>query len=182
MADPVTATMAGVSIATTIGGGIMSAQGAAQKDDATAAMYNYKAAVAAQNQKVAAQNALYETQRGGVMAQEAGMKAAQQLGLITAGQAASGIDVNSGTAKDVRTSQLEEAQTTEGTIRGDAARRAYGYQVQGLNFAQEGVLDTSSAGFAKDQETYDVASSLLGAGSSVADKWMTFKKAGVFSG
>ena len=179
MADPVTI-MAVTSMGLSAAGAGVSFLGAKETAGAQENMYAYKAAVAQQNQQITAQNAAYETQRGGVAAQRSGLEAAQKLGLITAAQAASGIDVNTGTSTAVRTSQLEGAQTEQATIRNDAARRAYGFEVQGLNEQQQAQLDIMSGKAVKAALPYQEAESLLGGASSVSDKWMRFKQQGVF--
>ena len=70
MADPISIAAMGMSAAS----GIVGAFGAAQKDDATSAMYNYKAGVAQANQQVAQQNADYAIQVGGVKAEQEGIE------------------------------------------------------------------------------------------------------------
>jgi len=182
MADPVTLGMAAVSIGSTIFGGIEGAKGAAQKADAQTAMYGYKAAVAQANQRVAAQNAQQAIQEGGVAGQFAGLQGAQQLGHMTTAQAASGLAVGGGSAALARAGQQAGIQTGEAMTAYDAARKAYGYQVQGMNFAGEAGLDIAGGQFAQQAKGLDVASILGGTTSSVADKWMQYQKAGVFSG
>ena len=180
--DPVTIGMAAVSIGSAIYGGIESAKGAAQKADAQTAMYGYKAAVAQANQRVAAQNAQQAIQEGGVAGQFAGLQGAQQLGHMTTAQAASGLAVGGGSAALARAGQRAGIQTGEATTAYDAARKAYGYQVQGMNFAGEAGLAAMGGQEAQVAKGYDVASVLGGTASSVADKWMQYSKAGVFSG
>ena len=174
--------MAGVSLGTSLLGGIIGAKGAEQKADAQTAMYGYKAAVAQANQKIAMQNAQQAIQEGGVAGQFVGLRGRQELGQITAAQGASGIQLGSGSAARVRAGQIAGIQTGEATTAYDAARKAYGYQVQGMNFAGEAGLDIAGGQFAQQAKGLDVASILGGATSSVADKWMQYSKAGVFSG
>ena len=180
--DPVTIGMAAVSMGSTIYGGIEGAKGAAQKADAQTAMYGYKAAVAQANQRVAAQNAQQAIQEGGVQAQFAGLRGAQEYGHLIGAQAASGLQLGTGSAGRVAASQRAGIQTGEATTAYDAARKAYGYQVQGMNFAGEAGLAAMGGQQAQAAKGYDVASVLGGTASSVADKWMQYSKARVFSG
>src|SRR5882672_4548745 len=105
MADPFTLALigAGTSI---IGGGVQ-AYGAMQKGAADQGMYNYQAGVAQLNQKIAMQNAAYAQQAGGSAAYQSGLKTAFTRGQQKVDQAASGIEVGSGSAAAVRKSTTE---------------------------------------------------------------------------
>jgi hypothetical protein len=153
--------------------------GAKEQGAAEQQMYAYKAAVAQQNQKIAAQNAQNAIVTGGNQAMFSGLKAAQQMGLITAEQAASGIALTGGSAADVRKGQLMGAQTEEAQIRNEAAWRAHGFQVEGLTQQEAATMDVMSGQAAKTAAGYQEASSLLGGASSVSDKWMKFSQQGV---
>jgi hypothetical protein len=179
MADPVTMTMAGISMAASAGGGILGFLGAKEQGAAEQQMYQYKAAVAQQNQKIAAQNAQNAIVMGGNQAMFSGLKAAQQMGVITAEQAASGIALTGGSAADVRKGQLMGAQTEEAQLRSEAAWRAHGFEVEGLTQQEAATMDIMSGQTAKTAAGYQEAGSLLGGASSVADKWMKFSQQGV---
>ena len=178
MADPISMATMGVTAA----GGILGAFGAAQKDEATAAMYTYKAGVAQANQQIAAQNAGYELQRGAVQEEFAGLRGAQTMGQMRVAQAESGLDIHGGSAALTRASQTAGTQTEEAQIMNEAQRRAYGYQVEGMNMAAAAQLDTMSAKATQAQEPFDVAGSLLGAASSVGSKWMAYSRSGSLGG
>ena len=177
MADPISIAAMGMSAAS----GIVGAFGAAQKDDATSAMYNYKAGVAQANQQVAQQNADYAIQVGGVKAEQEGLKGGQVLGQEKAAGGASGFDVASGSGVIARTDQNKAIRESEGIIVNDAARKAYGYKIEGMNFGAEATLDTASAQYTQQQKGFDVASSLLGGATSVADKWAKFSRVGALT-
>ena len=178
MADPVTI-MAGVGMAASAAGAGVSFLGAKEQGAAEQQMYAYKAAVAQQNQKIAAQNAQNAIVMGGNQAMFSGLKAAQQMGVITAEQAASGIALTGGSAADVRRGQLMGAQTEEAQLRSEAAWRAHGFQVEGLTQQEAATMDIMSGQTAKTAAGYQEAGSLLGGASSVADKWMKFNQQGV---
>src|SRR5882672_9130234 len=120
MADPFTLALigAGTSI---IGGGVQ-AYGAAQKGAADQAMYGYQAGVAQLNQKIALQNAAYAQQAGGSAAYQSGLKTAANRGQIMAAQAASGIDVGSGSSAAVRKSTTELGVYDQNLIRTNYAK------------------------------------------------------------
>lgn len=169
----------GSMVATAVGG-ITSAFGAIQGGGAEAAMYNYRAGVAQLNRQIAQQNAEYEVKAGEVQAQEVGMKTRYEVGRIRAAQGASGLDVNKGSAADVRISQEEIGEEDQATTRANAARRAYGYEVEGMGYQAESRLDVAAGEQARTSGYIKAASSLLGGASSVADKWYQGRSVGLF--
>lgn len=143
----------------------VSAAGAIQQGQAQAASSSYQAAVAANNAKTAEQNAVYTTLAGEQQSQQEGLKAGQRQGLIKASQAASGIDVNSGSAVDVQSSQRAADRLSEETVAQNAALRAYGYRTQGTGFQAQAGLDKAAADEAPIAAAFGAAGGLLkGAG------------------
>jgi hypothetical protein len=82
------------------------------------------------NKNVALQNANYERDVGEIDATQAGMKSRAELAQAKAGQGASGIDVNSESSTAVRESMIELGNYDQMMIRSNAARKAYGYEVE----------------------------------------------------
>jgi hypothetical protein len=175
MADPVTIGLAAA------GAGV-AAFGASQKADATTAMYNYKAGVAQANAAYADANAQYAIEEGAVKEQQYGIAGAQTLGHIRVAQAASGLDVNTGTGRDVVKSEIAGIQQGENIITYDAAKKAYGFSIQAANFKDEAQFDTASGKNVQSEKWFDIGASLLGGASSVSGKWTKFAQAGVGSG
>lgn len=180
MADPVSA-MAVISMGTTAAGGIVNAFGTAQKADAQTAMYNYKAGVAQANAAIAEQNVVYSQEEGAIKATDVGLKGQQELGHIETAQAASGLDVNTGTAAQVRRSEVAGIQESEGIVTYDAAKKAYGFSIQAADFRNEAQFDVMSGENVQAAKGFDIASSLLGGATSVADKWTKYSQSGIFS-
>src|SRR6266481_1626154 len=104
MADPFT--WAAIGAASSIAGGGISAIGALGKGASDQAMYNYQAGVAQLNQKIALQNAAYAQRAGGSAAYQSGLKTAATVAQQKVDQAASGIEVGSGSAAGVRQSTI----------------------------------------------------------------------------
>lgn len=175
--DPITI-MAGASLATTAIGAGVSAYGAYQGGQAQKQMYDYKAAVAQVNQQIAKQNADYALHAGEVEAQQAGMKLRSEIGQIRAGQGASGLDIASGSAPLVRDSATRVGQENIAIIRSNAAKRAYGYEVEAMEHGAESTLDTVAGANAKTAGTISAIGSLLGGASSVSSKWVGYKTSG----
>lgn len=179
MADPVT--MAAVSIGGSAISGAMGAAGAEQQGQAQSQMYQYQAGVAQINQQIANQNAQYAIAAGESKAQMAGIKTSQEIGAEKAGQGASGLDVNGVSATRVRESTLDVGSLDEATIRSNAARESYNYTVQGWQQGQQAIMDQMAASNAKSAGDMNAMSSIIGGASSVANKWLSYSKAGIFS-
>lgn len=151
---------AGVSAAGKLFGGL-SASNAAK----------YQAAVAQNNAIIARQNAEYATQAGQAEAEKSSMRGAANLASIKTGQAASGINVNTGSAVDVQESAREVNKLDTDTTLNNAALKAYGYRTQATGFEAETKLDKSAATSDLIGGGLGAAGSLLGDASSLSFKW-----------
>ena len=171
---------AAASIAMAVIGGAVSYEGAQQNAAAQKASADYQAQVAGVNAKVAQQNADAANQQGEFNATQASMKAKAQVGAIMAQQGANGLDVNSGSNVDVRSSAAQMGQLDAVSIRSNAARQAYGYETQADSYTMQAGLDTMQGQAASTAGDYAGASSLLGAGSSAAGSGAKFTKDGIF--
>lgn len=153
-----------------LGAGVK-AYGSIQAGQAKQAQSMFQASIATRNQLIATQNADYSRQVGEVDAQTAGIKTSQTVGLEKAGQGASGLDVNFGSAAQVRDSTQEIGWHDQQVIRSDAARKAYSYTQEAVN---QGIQSQMYMKAGEDAETageIGATSSILGGMSSTADKW-----------
>lgn len=173
-------TLAAISIAGSAGSGIMGAIGAGTKADAEAASYNYKAAVADNNAKIAKMNADQATFAGGVAAQSNDLKTKNMVATQLVTQAANGLDVGSGTNVNLRESAAALGHLDTLTILSNAAKNTQGFKAQGMNFEAEAGLNRASAQNAETAGSIDIMKSLLGGATGVADKWVGYKSKGVF--
>lgn len=178
MADPVS--IAGLSMGLSAGGGILNAFGANQKGKATQAMYNYQAGMADFRRKIDLQNRDYALQVGEDTAARYGIKAAATQGTTKAVAGASGIDVSSGSKAAVVKSEQKVAAMDMATIRNNAARRAYGYEVEAAAEEQQAGLYRMAGTNARAASKFDVASSLISGATSVASKWYQASSGGIF--
>lgn len=169
MADPVTLTLIGITAAA-VGGGI-TAYGQHQSGQAQGAMYNYQAGVAKINQQIKQQDSEYFRDVGEVQAEESGMKTRAQVSQIKSNQSGSGIDVNTGSPAAVRESQIAIGQQDERIIRSNAARRAYGAEVEGVNLGAQSTVYGMSASNAKTSGDIKATGTLISTAGSVAGKW-----------
>lgn len=150
--------IAGISIAA-IGLGL-SAYGTVQQANAAKDAANYQSKVAAGNEQVAAQNATAAGAAGEAKAAISEQKTRAAVGAELAAQGSSGVDINSSTARAVRTSEDMTGQLDAQTIRSNAARQAYGYEVQGSGFQNNAAADTSTG-------KNDSSGGYIGAGSGL---------------
>lgn len=178
MADPATMTM--VSMGMSAAGGLLGAGSAKQSAAAESRMYDYKAGIALQNKRIEEQNRDYAFKVGEQEAGRYGIKARQNIGSIKAAQSGTGLDVNTGTAAQVRESAHDIAAMDMATIRQNAARQAYGYSVKAWEAGQEARLYGMASENAKAAGKTNAIASLLSGATSVSSKWQQAKQTGIY--
>ena len=178
MADPVTLGTIGLASSGVSGvAGIFSSlMGVGAKADA----YKYQSSMAMYNAAIAKQNQKYALDVGEQQAERQGIAGAAQAGQIKAGQAASGVDVNSGSAKDVQTSQHLVSQMDLNTIREKAAKTAYDFSVQATNYENQAKGLNKAASNARTEGVLGAVSSFIGTVGSVSSKWMQGQQLGMW--
>lgn len=144
--------------------------------------YMYQAGVAEVNKKIALQNADFARETGEKEAQSFGTKVAYRRGDIKVNQAASGLNVNSGSNLEVQRSQELTDATDMATIRDSAARRAYGFETEAASQDAQSKAYKSAAKNAKTSGFIGAMTSLVGGATSVADKWTQGKQLGLWGG
>lgn len=169
-----------VGLGSSLAGGLLSAQGAMAGGEAAQRMYNYRAQVAMINSQIDQQNADYELNKGEIQVQQYGMKSAQQQGQIRASQGASGIDVNSGSTKDVQTSQRLVSNMDMAQIRSNAAKVAYDYRTQSTYDQSQAGLDVMAGEDAMTEGRYKAAGSLISTAGNVSSKWLAGQQSGLW--
>lgn len=175
-------TLGAVGLGTSLAGGIMQAFGAKRQGEANAQMYAYQAQVAKYNADIDKQNADYARYVGERSAANFGLKQRQVEGQVRTGKAASGLDVNSGSAVDVQASARKVGQMDMATIRENAAKTAYDYEVKAVNdINQAGLYDAASSN-AKSAGNLNMMASLISTAGSVSSKWMAGAQSGLWNG
>lgn len=166
------------SLASTIGGGIFGAIGGilGGQDAAKAAKYN--ARMEAQNAAVAKVNANIAGEAGAEQAAISSQKTREEAGAVRATRAASGIETNSGSGVDVDASVRELGQLDAMTIRSNAAKEAYGYQVQAANHMAQSNLDKEEASNDLEAGWVKGAGTFLGSVADAGDQYSKFLAAG----
>lgn len=168
----------GASTAMQAMGSISSAMGSSQSAGAQAGAYTYNSEIAQQNQEIANQNAELASESGEQQAAAQELKNRATVGSIKANQAASGIDVNQGSAVDVRASAAELGQLDAMNIRAEAARQAYAYQNQAQSYGEQSALDLASASNAKGAGRISETSTILGGLTSASANWARYMQNG----
>lgn len=157
---------------------VVAASGAQQAAAANRDSANFRAQVSLNNQQISQKNSELATAAGAEQAAEQGLKTKAVVGKIKAAQAASNIDVNSGSAVDVRSSASELGQLDALTVRSNAARAAYGFDVQASNYGAQSQLDRAEAKNATQAGDINALSSLLGGASQGASQYKTWSMMG----
>ena len=181
-AAAVGANLGAIGAITSIGAAGVGAVGAIEQGNATSAADNYNAKIAKANAQIATQSANYAGAAGTAQAEQAGLQSRSKLGAIVANEGASGVDINSGSNLQVQSSARELGELNAITIRSNAARTAYGYQVQGANDTAQSQLDTFAANNATTSGDIGEGSTLLGGLGSAASNYAKFTMNGGGSG
>ena len=163
--------MAFVAAAAAALGAVVSAYGAISQGQATAAADKYQAQVAANNAIIANQNAEYAIQSGQAKATTQGLQNRAQMGRVVAAEAASGVDVNTGSAADVQTTQREIGNVDTAQVVNNAAITAYGYRTQETNFQANSQLLAAEAPQAAAAGDIAAAGGLLSSAGSLGSQW-----------
>lgn len=169
-----------IGIGASLAGGLLSAFGAEKQGAAQQQMYNYRAQVAKINADINRQNAAWSRTKGEAEAVQYGAKAAQQRGAIRVAQAASGLDINSGSNKLVQESQEKIKDMDMDTIRSNAAKIAYDYDTKATMDDNQAELDVISGSNAKSAGDLGAIGSIIGTVSGVSSKWQQGRTTGLW--
>ncbi len=144
----------------------MSALGSIAQGQQQSASAKYNAQIAENNAKIAAQNATFAGEEGAVNTEIAQQKTRSNVADIKVAQAANGVNVNTGSAVDVRASAAELGELNAMNIRSNAARQAYGYQTQAASDKAQAALDRQEASYDKSAGLIKGATTLIGGAAS----------------
>lgn len=168
-------TLPAVLAAAGVAGAGITAFGSYESGQANSKAEAYQAQVAANNAAIAQQNARLDIQAGETAATNKGLQTRSKVGSEKASQGASGIDVNTGSAADVRTGTEELGQLDALTIRSNAAKQAYGQMVTATSDTAQNELLTSESSQSAEAGEIGAAGSLLSGVSSVGRNYAGFQ-------
>ena len=162
-------------LAVGLAGAAVSAFGSVEAGNAAKASSDYQAQVARNNATIANQNVAWTAESGESKVAAQGMKTAANVGATKAAQGASNIDVNSGSASNVRVAEGKLGALDALTIRSNNSREAYGYEVASVSDTAESGLLTQQG--KQQQIAGDIGgvSSFLSGASSVGSKYATMQ-------
>lgn len=169
--DPVSLMVIGAVGAATTAAGTLAA------GSSTAAADAYQAQVANNNAQLATQQGKLDIQSGEIAAVDSGLKTKAAVGSEKASQGASGIDVNSGSAADVRAGTASMGMLDALTIRSNAAKKSYSDEVTAQSDTSQGVLDTYAGESAKTGSEIGAAGTLLSGASTVGGNYLKLQNA-----
>lgn len=175
-------TLADTSIGMSAGGTGFSLFGDLLKGMSSANMYNYQGGIASMRAKFAEQNADYAIMAGEKEGQRYGMKAGFTGAKIKVAQAASNIDVGRGSHVDVQRGHQKVTGMDLEQIGENAARRAYGFQVEAAGERAKAKAYDMAADNSMLSTIFNMGSTLMTGGTSVASKWMQAKQLGIYGG
>lgn len=158
-------------------GTAVSVVGQMQNAAAQQKVANYQAQVAENNALLAKEQAKQTTAAGEAATMQQQMKTRATVGAIRAAQGASGVDVDTGSNVDVRSSAAELGQLDALTIRSNAARQAYGYETGATSQQAQAGLDRAAGAQAGTAGLFGAAGSLLSGASSIASQYTGWKLA-----
>jgi len=168
------AAIAPIALVGAIAGAGISAYGQYSSMEAQSSNAAYQAQVAANNAKQAMLNAGMETQAGEIEAANQGLKTRGAVGMTKARQASSGIDVNTGSAPKVRAAESELGMLDALTIRSNAAKKAYGYEVAATSDTAESGLLTQESKQASDAAPVAALGTFLSGASSAGGSYAKY--------
>jgi len=150
---------AAIALGVGLAAATVSGIGSYEQGQAASKASAYQSQVAAQNAQIATQNANFAGAEGEQNTATSEMQNRATTSTIKANQAANGVDVNSGSAVNVRASSAEVGELNALNIRANAARQAYGYETQASQQTGQSQL------YAAESSNENTASYLSGAGS-----------------
>lgn len=165
-------TAAAISAGASVGGLGLQAAGKLKGGGASNAASQYQAQVA-RNNAIALRQMADRTVAGGLVnADVSSLRSAANVGAIKAKQGASGIQVNSGSAVDVRAGAAQAGQFDAETVLRNADLQAYGYRVKAQQEEAQAGLYEQGGAQAQSAGEIGAAGSLLGAASAVPWTWL----------
>ena len=170
--------LAGVGAVASLASGVMGAVSASKTAAAEQANANYQSQVAANNAQLATRQAQVTSAAGAQQASNSSMQGRAIEGQIVANQAASGVDVTTGSNAQVQQSQGMLTQLNANTIRSNAANQSYSYMTQATSDTAQSGLYSQQANQAAASAPFGIASSLLSGASGVTKQFQQWQSVG----
>jgi hypothetical protein len=163
--------MAVVAAVASIAVSTLSAVGQLKQAQAARKQGNYVGAIEDQNAKFSEMQADDAIARGYEAAFKRRIETNQLAGTSRAAMAAQGIDVNTGSALDIQENNQRIGELDMVTIKNNAARQAWGYQVEALQHRQQAHLARIGGANLGRNYNYSAGSTLLTGGAQAYGIW-----------
>ncbi len=157
-------------------GAIGSAIGTYQQSKSLRSQLRYQAAIAEINQRLSESSAQQAMQQGHQQVAATTMRYGAVKSSQRAAMAANGVDLGVGSAAEVQASTDILKDIDKNTIEANAIRQAFGYRTQGTGFANQALMDRTSASSISPASSG--FSTLLGSATKVAGSWYMLDKVG----
>ena len=158
--------MCELTTALLIGSTLIGGYAQIQAGNAQAAASKYNAQVAEMNATLADRAAKDALERGAAEEQRKRMEIAAIQGRQQAAMAANGVDLTFGSPLDTLVDTATMGELDALTIRRNAAREAYDYETQGVNYRADATLSRMNASAAKTGGYLGAAGTILGGGAT----------------
>lgn len=161
-----------------IAGGLSSAIGAYYSASTQKQNLKHSAAMAEINARIAQLGAESQLMQGQSEVAKLTMQAGQLKSRQKVALAANGVDLGVGSAAEIQASTDMMKEIDANTIKANAARSAWGYQNQALNFRSKAAADRAAA--SGINPFMSATTSLLGDAGQVASQWYGLQQQGAF--
>lgn len=166
------------AIGLTVAGGVMQAGGQMAAGDAASQAASYRAQVRENNALIAEQNAKWEAQAGDAAGTAKGLETRALVGSMKAAQASNNVDVERGSAAEVRTAAHALGELDQMTIRSNSAKRVLAHQTEAVNQRAGAALDRYEGEDAKRAGKLAALTTLVTSAASVGGKFKGMQSPG----
>lgn len=164
-----------LALMATIGSTAMSVMGGIQQGRAAEAQGKYQAQVAMNNAALAKQQSDDAIARGKEEEQAHRRRVAQTVGAQRANIAGSGFDLGDATSQDILGDTAKWGEIDAFTIRDNAKREAWGYEVQATNYQADAQLSRARGESEKQGSYWKAGSDLFGGATKFAGQYSDWK-------
>lgn len=173
------APLAYASLAASAIGTAVSVYGSVQQGKAAQGQANYQATVDRNNKIISDRYAADAIERGKEAEADQRRKTQQIIANQRVGFAANGIDLGSDVVSETLSDSAMLGELDALTIRSNAAREAYGYQVQGMNYEASATNQILAGKNARSAGRTAAMSTLLSGAASVGNSYADYKSKGI---
>lgn len=138
----------------------------------------YQAGVAQNNAAIENANAQATLVAGQVQESQSKLRTGEIIGQQKAAQGANGLDVNVGSAAEVRQSTANIGAMDAALIHYNASRAAFGQEQQAANYTAQAALDKKAASGDVLSGVFKAGTSILSGASSISGKYAQYQLSG----